>query len=111
SREARVDRILWPHAAGLQLRDVTWGQVEVNVRIGLGCRWRLIGRRRIGRGKSGLSFEHLHYFVWSGRCKELVARMAFVRTLNLGVGGRSTPDVPKRRSLLIQLLEVFETMN
>jgi hypothetical protein len=46
-----------------------------------------------------------------GTGKEFVSRIAFVRKVKFGVGGRSTPDVPKRRSLLIQLLEVFETMN
>jgi hypothetical protein len=109
--ETRVDGIFWPHAAGLQLRDITRGQVEVNVRLGLGCRGRLIGRRRIGRGNSGLSLEHLYILVTGRSGEELVARIAFVRTVNLGVDGRSSPDVPKRRSPLIQLLEVFETMN
>src|ERR1035441_3735515 len=91
SREARVNRILWPHAAVLQLRDVPRGQVEVNVRVGFGCLGLLTRRRRIGFVKSGPGFQRPNDFVRGRRGKVFVARIAFVRTVNLGVGGRSPP--------------------
>ena len=50
---SRVRPVFWPHAAILQLRHIALRQIEIKVRVGLGCRWRLVGRRRTGAGSPG----------------------------------------------------------
>src|SRR5664279_2261195 len=109
--ETRVDGIFWPHAAVLQLRDITRGQVEVNVRIRLGCRWSLIRRRRIGCGRFGISIQHLHDFVMGGTGKEFVSRVVFARTVNFGRNTALRPDISMPHTILKSFPKFLKSVN
>src|ERR1035437_10178159 len=111
AREARVNRILGAYAVILQLRHVARRQIEIKIRVGLGCLGELIRRRRIGRGNSGLSFHRLHDFVCGCRSKVLVSRIVFARTVNLGRNTGLSPNISVSHTVPISFSKFLKAVN
>src|ERR1035438_6839999 len=109
--ETRVNRILGAYAVILQLRDVARRQIEIKIRIRLGCRWRLIRRRRIGCGRFGISIQHLHDFVVGGTGKEFVSRIVFARTVNFGRNTALRPDISMPHAILKSFPKFLKSVN